>query len=119
MWINALKEVKQKITSPANDTMATANLFRMFSLTIQTLARRYKHNNTQQLIQSKSKTLTKITTKNVQPLKYIIMRRLYDILGFQFSDKELRHLINNLLFLKRSKELEMFSLLMGLTEGYS
>jgi hypothetical protein len=83
--------------------MATASLFRMFSLTIQSLARKHKHISMRQRMQSKSKIVTKINTGQMEALKFIIMRRLNYDLRFQFSDKELKHIMNNLLFLKRSK----------------
>ena len=109
-WQNVIRDVKQRLVTPASVPMATASLFRLFSQTIQSLSRAYKFNSTQPKIKS-SKAPQR---RHMHCLKYIIMRRLCDSMRMQ-SERELRQIVNNLLFLRRTKELEMFSMLMGLS----
>lgn len=80
--------------------MATGSLFRMFSQIIQTLCRAEKFGGVKQ----QTKSLRTQRPRRLQALKYIVMRRLNDIIRTQF-ERELRQLTNNLLFLRRTKEL--------------
>lgn len=111
IWQHVLRTVKQSVTSPASVSMATASLFRIFSQIIQSLCRAYKFNSSQPKHLKGAKTSQR---RRLQPLKYVLMRRLGDSMRMQL-ERELKQIVNNLMFLRRTKELEMFSMLMGLS----